>query len=140
MDTYNIQRFLDAQEHSYNVALSEISNGRKYSHWIWYIFPQLRGLGSSYMSNYYGISSLDEARAYLDNPILMSRLIEISTALLKYDNVKTAEEILGPIDARKVCSSMTLFDLVMPNSVFSQVLDAFYDGHRDGLTLRLLNM
>lgn len=92
------------------------------------------------MSNYYGISSLDEARAYLDNPILRSRLIEISTALLKYANVKTAEEILGPIDARKVCSSMTLFDLVMPNGIFSQVLDAFYDGHRDGLTLRLLNM
>lgn len=140
MDTYNIQRFLDAQEHSYNVSLSEISNGRKSSHWIWYIFPQLRGLGHSSVSNYYGISSLDEARAYLDNPILRSRLIEISTALLKYANVKTAEEILGPIDARKVCSSMTLFDLVMPNNVFSQVLDAFYDGHRDGFTLRLLNM
>ena len=136
-DPFHLQRFLDAQENDYADALREIKQGYKQSHWIWFIFPQMRGLGRSYMAEYYGISSIEEARAYLDHPTLKSRLIEISTALLQHKDKSTAYEILGTIDAIKVRSCMTLFDHLLPNSIFAEVLDAFYNSQRDELTLNL---
>ena len=144
-DPFNLQRFLDAQEGEYPQALKEILNGRKTSHWIWFVFPQLRGLGHSPMADNYGISSLDEARAYWEHPILHQRLIEISKALLEHSrkrllhSKKTAFEILGTIDAIKVRSCMTLFDIVEPNGIFAEVLNAFYDGEQDPLTLEILS-
>ena len=136
-DTFNLQRFLDAQNIDYADALHEIKQGYKQSHWIWFIFPQMRGLGRSSMAEYYGLSSIEEARAYLDHPILKARLIEISTALLQHKGKSTAYEILGTIDAIKVRSSMTLFDHILPNAIFAEVLDAFYNSQRDELTLNL---
>ena len=137
-DPFNLNRFLGAQESFYADALKEMKQGYKQSHWIWFIFPQMRGLGRSYMAEYYGISSIEEARAYLANPTLKQRLIEISTALLKHKGESTAYEILGTLDAMKVRSSMTLFDQVMPNTIFAEVLDAFYNSERDELTIRIL--
>ena len=137
-DTFNLHRFLSAQEYDYPIALREIQNGCKQSHWIWFIFPQMRGLGRSSMAEYYGISSIEEARAYLDNPILKARLIEISTALLQHKGKSTAYEILGTIDAIKVRSSMTLFDHILPNTIFAEVLDAFYNGEHDEKTTQMI--
>ena len=122
-----LKRFIKAQERDYAAALAEIRSGFKTSHWIWYVFPQLRGLGMSSMSEFYGIAGLEEAKAYLAHPVLGARLREISTALLAHAG-QAAWAILGEIDAMKVRSSMTLFDAVEPDSVFSQVLDAFYGG------------
>lgn len=144
-DPFNLQRFLGAQESFYAQALKEIRNGRKTSHWIWFIFPQLRGLGHSPMADNYGISSLDEARAYWEHPILHQRLVEITESLLIHSkrrifhSPKTAFEILGTIDAIKVRSCMTLFDMVEPNSIFAEVINAFYEGERDPLTLEKLS-
>ena len=144
-DPFNLQRFLGAQESFYAQALKEIRNGRKTSHWIWFIFPQLRGLGHSPMADNYGISSLDEARAYWEHPILHQRLVEITESLLIHSkrrifhSPKTAFEILGTIDAIKVRSCMTLFDMVEPNSIFDEVINAFYEGERDPLTLEKLS-
>lgn len=137
IDPFNLARFIEAQEHNYKNALQEIQNSCKQSHWIWYIFPQIKGLGHSYMSQHYAITSLDEARAYLAHPELGARLREITMALLQHKN-KTAEQILGYIDAVKVRSSMTLFDIIEPNSIFAEVLDVFYDGKPDDRTLQLL--
>lgn len=137
-DSCNLQRFLDAQENNYADALREIKQGYKQNHWIWFIFPQMRGLGRSYMAEYYGISSIEEARAYLDHPTLKSRLIEISTALLQHKDGSTAYEILGTIDAIKVRSCMTLFDHILPNAIFAEVLDTFYNSERDEQTIRIL--
>jgi uncharacterized protein (DUF1810 family) len=138
IETFNLNRFLGAQESFYADALKEIKRGYKESHWIWFIFPQMRGLGRSPMAENYGIKSIEEARAYLEEPILKKRLIEISSALLKHKGKSTAYEILGTLDAIKVRSSMTLFDHVMPNAIFADVLDAFYNGERDVMTLELL--
>ena len=137
-DPFNLNRFLGAQESYYADALKEIKQGYKQSHWIWFIFPQMRGLGRSPMAENYGITCIEEARAYLENPTLKKRLIEISTALLQHKDKSTAYEILGTIDAIKVRSSMTLFEQVMPNAIFAEVLDAFYNGERDVMTLELL--
>ena len=139
LDPFHLQRFLDAQENDYADALREIKQGYKQSHWIWFIFPQVRGLGRSSMAEYYGISSIEEARAYLDHPTLRARLIEISTALLQHKGKSTAYEILGTIDAIKVRSSMTLFDRTMPHAIFAEVLDAFYNSQRDELTLKFIS-
>ena len=139
LDPFHLQRFLDAQENDYADALREIKQGYKQSHWIWFIFPQVRGLGRSSMAEYYGISSIEEARAYLDHPTLRARLIEISTAFLQHKGKSTAYEILGTIDAIKVRSSMTLFDHNMPNAIFAEVLDAFYNSERDELTLKFIS-
>ena len=138
LDPFNLNRFLGAQESYYVDALREIKQGYKQSPWIWFIFPQMRGLGRSPMAENYGIKSIEEARAYLEEPILKKRLIEISSALLKHKGKSTAYEILGTLDAIKVRSSMTLFDHVMPNAIFADVLDAFYNGERDVMTLELL--
>ena len=138
LDPFNLNRFLGAQESYYADALNEIKQGYKQSHWIWFIFPQMRGLGRSPMAENYGITSVEEARAYLENPTLKQRLIEISTALLKHKRESTAYEILGTLDAMKVRSSMTLFDHIMPNAIFAEVLNAFYNSERDEMTIELL--
>lgn len=133
--SFNLQRFIDAQTYDYERALHEIRNGHKQSHWVWYIFPQLKGFGHSYNSEYYGISGLDEAQAYYNHPVLGSRLIEITKALLEHSG-KPAKDILSPIDARKVRSSMTLFWLASANPLFKEVIDVFYEGKMDYKTIR----
>ena len=133
----NLERFIKAQEYDYKIALEEIRKGRKESHWIWYIFPQISSLGYSDMAKYYGINDLEEAKKYIDNEILGDRLIEISNELLKL-NVKDLTYVLGDIDTLKVKSCMTLFELVSDNSVFSQVLEKYYNGERDEKTLQLV--
>lgn len=129
----DIDRFIIAQDNKYNgyeQALKEIQEGRKVSHWIWFIFPQLRGLGHSRNSYYYGIRDRAEAYFYITNPMLRMRMYEIANALLEHSD-KTANEIFGYIDAMKVKSCMTIFDCVEPNGIFAKVLDLFYDGERD---------
>ncbi|MBR6445278.1 MAG: DUF1810 domain-containing protein [Prevotella sp.] len=134
-ENYNLQRFLDAQQRNYAQALREIKNGLKQSHWIWYVFPQLKGFGHSYNSEYYGVDGIEEARAYYDHPVLRERLIEITTALLEHQD-KPAVVILSPIDARKVKSCMTLFWLVSENPLFKTVIDVFYEGRMDNKTIK----
>ena len=134
-----LERFIEPQEQDYEQALKEIRNGRKVSHWIWYIFPQLRGLGKSYMSDYYGIRDLDEAKAFLQDPYLGKNLQKISEALLNLDN-DNATQIMGRPDDMKLKSSMTLFACADPeNAVFEKVLEKFYNGHKDGRTLKMLS-
>ena len=132
-----LQRFIDVQNEYYAQALSEIRLGVKRSHWIWYIFPQMKGLGFSYNSEYYGISSLQETRDYLNHELLGKRLIEITASLLLHKG-KDIEQIMGDIDAVKLKSSMTLFDVIKPGGVFGEVLDKFYAGERCRRTLGFL--
>lgn len=134
-----LQRFIEAQKDSYSQALAEVRNGRKRSHWIWYIFPQVKGLGFSHYSQYYGISSLQEAKEYMENPLLGKRLLEITASLLLHKG-KDIEAVMGYVDAMKLKSSMTLFDAVMPGNVFAEVLDEFYGGERCQRTLDLLRI
>ena len=135
---YDLERFLDAQEPVYERVLDEIRSGRKVSHWMWFIFPQVAGLGSSSMSQRYAIASLDEARAYLAHPVLGARLRECAGLLLQSAG-GSAEGILGPIDARKLRSSMTLFHRAAPEDpLFTQVLERFYGGVADEATDALL--
>lgn len=133
-DKYNLNRFLLAHQFNYDNALREITNGRKRTHWIWFIFPQLAVLGRSANAKYYGMSGYDEAKAYLEHPILGARLREVTAALSQHRG-KSAVDILGDIDAVKVRSCMTLFDAVSPNDIFRDVLDAFYNGTLDKNTL-----
>ena len=134
----DLNRFLEAQQKDFARALSEIRAGRKRSHWIWYIFPQLAGLGHSSTARFYAIKDIEEARAFLAHPKLGSRLREISEALLALEG-KTAEEIFGFPDVLKLRSSATLFAQVSePGSVFEQVLQKYYDSTPDDATLRLL--
>lgn len=136
-NNYNLNRFIEAQNRDYDIALSEIRAGRKASHWMWYIFPQLKGLGRSSTSEYYGLSGIEEARAYLSEPILKSRLIEITDAVLAHKD-KSAEEIFGGIDAKKLRSCMTLFSIAAPDiPLFDAVLGQFFHGTPDRNTLRL---
>lgn len=137
-ESFNLNRFLEAQRDNYDVALQEIKDGSKQSHWIWYIFPQMRGLGYSSMSEFYGICSREEAEAYLKDDRLNKHLREICQALLSHKDEATAREILGTIDAIKVRSSMTLFDAICPDDIFAEVLNAFYDGQRCYRTLEML--
>ena len=137
----DINRFLEAQEKSYfcgyKHALEEVRNGEKTTHWIWYIFPQLRSLGRSSRAHYYGIADRGEAQRYLDHPILGERIREITNALLEHKD-KTTLSIFGKIDALKVCSCMTMFDLLSQNDIFGEVLDTFYRGERCKITLNLM--
>ena len=135
---YDLNRFLKMQERDYAQALSEIHCGRKLSHWIWYIFPQLKGLGYSYNSQYYGLDGMGEAQAYMDNRILADHLIEISEALLSLPgNDPTA--VMGYPDDLKLKSSMTLFAEAVPEfPVFQEVLDRYFQGEKDSATLKLL--
>lgn len=134
---HHLQRFLSAQERDYPIALREIQNGCKQSHWIWYIFPQIKGLGFSYNSQFYGIANRQEAEAYLAEPTLNARLREITLALLEHKD-KTVQQILGRTDAIKVKSSMTLFDIMSPNSIYAEVLNTFYNGQRCQRTIEYL--
>ena len=131
---YNIDRFLQVQEHAYSYALEELKAGRKRSHWIWYVFPQLRGLGRSYNSEFYGISGLEEAKAYLEHPVLGERLREVCEVILGLPT-NDAREIFGGIDSRKLRSSMTLFDLASPDDVFARVLEKSFEGGRCRMTI-----
>ena len=131
---YDLERFVEAQEVTYEMALREIRNGQKRGHWIWYVFPQIKGLGHSYNSEFYGISSKEEAKAYLEHPVLGLRLREITQAFLNCAN-KTADEILGFPDVLKVRSCMTLFDMVSPNDIFDEVLHKYYEGQRCDKTI-----
>lgn len=131
---YDLERFLKAQEIVYPQALKEIKEGKKQSHWIWYVFPQIKGLGHSYNSEFYGISSQEEAKAYLEHPVLGARLREITQALLYCGN-PSADDILGFPDVLKVRSCMTLFDLVSPNDIFNKVLFRFYESQKCDKTL-----
>ena len=136
--TDDLNRFLMAQERDYAQALAEIRAGRKQSHWIWYISPQLRGLGYSYNAEYYGIADAEEARLYLAHPVLGSRLREITNALLELPESDPVR-VMGRPDDLKLCSSMTLFEYVAEqDSVFGKVLDKYYGGRRDAATLRML--
>lgn len=121
----HLQRFLDAQQDVYEQALAEVKNGRKCSHWIWYIFPQLKGLGMSDKSLYYGIDSIREAEDYLAHPILGKRLREITLALLGLKE-KSAQDIFGSLDAMKVLSCMTLFNEVDSDDLFLQVINQYF--------------
>lgn len=133
----NIDRFLDGQRFGYECALAEMRNEQKVNHWIWYVFPQLKGLGHSPNSEYYGIDGIREAKEYLSHPVLGFRIREISAALLENAG-KDIKTIMPGIDALKLKSSMTLFDYICPNDIFTQVLNTFYGGERDQLTLSML--
>lgn len=124
---YNLKRFVNAHRNVYASALKQA--GKKQSHWMWYIFPQLHGLGHSSNSNYYGIIDRDKAIMFLHHPVLGKKLWEITMAMLAIDE-KSADEILGGINALKFRSSMTLFNAVFPDNIFAEALHKFYDGKK----------
>ena len=134
----DLERFIEAQGHHYKLALEEVRSGKKQSHWVWYIFPQMRGLGRSYFAQLYGISDREEAVAYLNHEVLGPRLREITSALLDHVDY-SAEEIFGDLDAMKVRSCMTLFDVISPDDIFADVLNKFYGQQGCGLTVRMLS-
>lgn len=137
-DPFDLSRFVQAQETDYETALSEVRAGRKRSHWIWYIFPQIAGLGSSEMSRRYAIRSRAEAEAYLQHPVLGPRLLEICEAVLGVDR-RSAHDIFGSPDDMKLRSCATLFAAVSSaGSVFERILQKYFRGEADGQTLRLL--
>lgn len=134
----NLKRFLDAQAGNYAVALAEVSSGRKRSHWMWYIFPQIGGLGYSDMARKYAIKDLPEAAEYLAHPVLGARIVEISRALLELPG-SNATAVMGSPDDIKLRSSMTLFSLVPgADPVFEAVIRKFFNGETDRSTLQLL--
>ena len=137
-DPHNLQRFVDAQDGVFETAVAELRAGAKQSHWMWFIFPQLAGLGRSPTAQYYAISSLDEARGYFEHPLLGPRLRQCVEALLPHAGHRSAEAMLGPIDVLKLRSSLTLFDQVAPCDVFAEALAGFFDGEPDGRTLALI--
>jgi uncharacterized protein (DUF1810 family) len=135
---FDLDRFLSAQARNYGTALAELQAGEKRSHWMWYVFPQLRGLGRSENANYFGIGSLDEARAYLADPVLGSRLRDCVVALLNLGG-SDAGQVLGDVDAQKLRSSLTLFRLACPDEpVFSHALNRYFEGRLDPRTIALL--
>ena len=135
-----LDRFVTAQAPDYDRALAELRAGRKQSHWMWYIFPQLRGLGRSSMSEFYGIAGLDEARAYLAHPVLGPRLLEAAEAVLATQG-RSAHEIFGSPDDMKLRSSATLFARVAPpGSPFEQLLARYFDGVPDPATIQILRL
>jgi uncharacterized protein (DUF1810 family) len=137
--TTNLMRFLEAQNKMYLTAFSEIEKGKKLTHWMWFIFPQIKGLGHSDTAKYYAISNLKEAEEFLEHPILGKHLIEITTLLLGSKH-KSAEVIFGELDALKLRSSMTLFAKAKnTNPVFQEVLDIYFSGQLDPLTLSSIN-
>lgn len=137
-DPYNLQRFLLAQESVYNAVLSELSAGKKRSHWMWFIFPQIAGLGQSPMAVQYSISDEAEAEAYLAHPQLGRRLIECAQKMLDIET-RNADEVLGSIDAMKLRSCMTLFANVSDLPIFNDVLKKYYQAQHDQATLSLLS-
>ena len=137
-DPFNLQRFVDAQKGMIENALAEIRAGSKQSHWMWFIFPQLAELGRSPTAKLFGINSIEEARAYLGHPLLGTRLRSSVESLLPWSTQRSAEQILGAVDAMKLCSSLTLFDVIEPDSLFDRALLNFFGGRRDERTLALL--
>ncbi|WP_299926718.1 DUF1810 domain-containing protein [uncultured Nocardioides sp.] len=137
----DLDRFVAAQDDhaTYDRALSELRAGRKTSHWMWFVFPQVAGLGQSPTAKHYELAGLEEARAYVDHEVLGPRLLACCRALLELDDGSTAEQVLGAVDAMKLRSSMTLFARADPDQrVFPDVLDRFFDGVADERTLALL--
>ena len=132
-----LERFITKQEEWFDTALTEIRKGMKESHWMWFIFPQLKELGRSQTAQYYGIDGIEEAKRYMENEYLRNNLLIISNALLEHEG-KDIAYIMGDVDALKLRSCMTLFSCVSDERVFTDVLDAFYSGKRDDLTLKLL--
>lgn len=137
IDSFNLERFITAQDGTFHVAFQEVQAGRKQSHWMWFVFPQLRGLGHSPTAQHYGIASLDEARAYLGHPILGPRLANITKATLDCAG-RSLHDLFGTPDDMKFRSSMTLFDVAAPNGLFGQALERWCGGERDGRTLALI--
>ena len=134
----SLKRFIDAQKTVYETALSEIKNGKKQSHWMWYIFPQIQGLGFSETSKYYAIKDIKEAEEFLKHPLLGSRLIEICNQLLALKS-NDANKIFGSPDNLKLKSSMTLFSLLNINSVFDLIIEKFFNGIKDDKTLEIIS-
>lgn len=140
MKKYNIQRFVDAHRSSFDVALCEIKDGYKVSHWMWYIFPQIKGLGHSEIAEYYAIENIDEAKAYLSETVLAEHMQKICEALLENES-HNAKKIMGWPDDLKLRSSMTLFKEADPkNKIYQKILDKFFDGEADVKTLELLQL
>lgn len=138
MNQHDLEKFIEPSNRMYEIALGEIKRGEKQSHYMWYIFPQLKGLGKTTTSEFYGIENLEEAKAYLKHPILGHRLFEITIALLQVKN-KTAFEIFGSPDYLKLKSCMTLFNIADPNEkLFKDVIDKYYMGYEDEMTKFLL--
>lgn len=133
-----LERFVEAQEGVFAAALAELKAGAKHSHWMWFIFPQIAGLGRSPTARYYAISGLDEAKAYLAHPVLGGRLAECTDAVLSWSGKRTAEQIFGQIDALKFASSMTLFEAAGGGSRFGAAIDAYCGRRRDAQTLAML--
>ena len=134
----SLERFVKAQQHNYEIAKEELSRGRKESHWIWYIFPQLKGLGMPSTSNYYGIRDIEEAKEYYSHPILGKRLIELTKIVLNI-NTDDIHKIMPSPDDLKLRSSMTLFDIVSPEDIFDEILNKFYANQRCDITIRMLS-
>ena len=138
-DPFNLERFVEAQSETYQTAVAEIRAGRKQSHWMWFVFPQLQGLGHSAMARRYGITGLAEARAYLSHPVLGARLRECAEALEALDSGESVTGIFGSTDAMKLRSSLTLFaQAAGEESVFERLLDKHFAGRRDDLTVAAL--
>ena len=133
----NVSKFIEAQENTYSDALSEIRNGRKRTHWMWFIFPQIKGLGNTQMSVKYSINDINEAIFYVNHPILGNRLKEITGELLKIKD-KSALDIFGSPDDKKLKSCMTLFSIASQDSIFRQVLSQFFNSEKDGKTLDII--
>jgi len=134
----NLSRFVEAQQNEYHQVLQELRNGKKTTHWMWFIFPQIEGLGQSSTAKYYSIKTIDEAKEYLAHPILGARLLECTNAILKIEN-KTANEIFGYPDNAKLKSSMTLFNFVSPeHKEFSEVLKKYFAAEQDEKTISIL--
>ncbi len=137
---FDIERFIEPSNRMYDIALAEIKRGKKQSHWMWYIFPQLKGLGKTSTSELYGIASIEEAQAYLVHPVLGARLRKITQAVLNVKD-KTAFEIFGTPDYLKLKSCMTLFKIAAPKEIiFQEVIDSYYMGYDDGLTVIKLDL
>ena len=138
-DPYDLNRFVQAQKQDYAIALDELTQGKKYSHWMWYIFPQIEGLGRSHIAQKYAISNAEEAKAYIAHPVLGKRLLEFCEVLLDLDSSYTASEIFGFPDDLKLKSSMTLFASVSAeDSVFHQVVNQYFDGEFDSKTVDIM--
>jgi uncharacterized protein (DUF1810 family) len=138
VDPYDLKRFVSAQQPVYGTVLAELRAGRKRTHWMWYVFPQVSGLGHSATSTHYAVGSLEEARQYLGHPVLGARLVECAEAILAVEG-RSASDIFGYTDVLKLASSMTLFaEAAGPDSVFGRVLTKYFGGRRDTRTLDLL--
>ena len=138
MDKYNLNRFIEAQVDSYESAMGELSRGKKLGHWIWYIFPQIVGLGSSDITKLYSIKSIEEAQAYLEHPVLGERLFKSCDILLRLEDASISD-VMGFPDDLKLKSSMTLFTEVSPpNSIFSEVLSKYYEDDLDQTSLEII--